>query len=73
MFFSILGETVQFPLSQSFVNGLQMDDNGNLSCLILMSDDVHEISLNYTHRPMHDGGDRIQILKTKQKTSNRSW
>ena len=49
---------VELPQLLSFVDGLQMDKHGNLSAVVVVNDEVHSISLNFSHHPMHGGGDR---------------
>ena len=45
-----------------------MDDHGNLSAVVVVNDEVHDISLNFTHHPMRGGGDRLQILKNEAES-----
>ena len=47
-----------------------MDKHGNLSAVVVVNDEVHNISLNFTH-PMRGGGDRQQILKNKAESIKR--
>ena len=61
-----LGE-VEFP-QLSFFDGLQVDDHRNLSAVVVVNDEVHDISLNFTHHPMCGGGDRLQILKNEAES-----
>ena len=48
-----------------------MDEHGNLSDIVVFSDEVHDISLNFTHHPMRGGGDRLQILKNEAESIKR--
>ena len=48
-----------------------MDDHGNLSAVVVVNDEVHDISLNFTHHPMCGGGDRLQILKNEAESIKR--
>ena len=65
-----LGE-VEFPRLSSFVDGLQMDHHGNLSAVVAVNDEVHDLSLNFTHHPMRGDGDRLQILKNEAESLKR--
>ena len=47
-----------------------MDEHGNLSDVVV-NNEVHDISLNFTHHPMHSGGDRLQILKNEAESMKR--
>ena len=47
-----------------------MDENGNLSAVVV-NDEVHDISLNFTHHPMRGDGDRLQILKNEAESIKR--
>ena len=48
-----------------------MDKHGNLSAVGVVNDEVHDISLNFTHHPMRGGGDRLQILKNETESIKR--
>ena len=48
-----------------------MDDHGNLSAVVVVNDEVHDISLNFTHHPMRGGGHRLQILKNEAESIKR--
>ena len=45
----------------------------NLSAVVVVvvNDEVHDISLNFTHHPMRGGGDRLQILKNEAESMKR--
>ena len=45
-----------------------MDEHGNLSAVVVVFDEVHDISLNFTHHRMGGGGDMFQILKNKAES-----
>ena len=49
----------------------KMDEHGNLSDIVVVNDEVHDISLNFTHHPMRGGGDRLQILKNEAESIKR--
>ena len=48
-----------------------MDEHGSLSAVVVVNDEVHDISLNFTHHPMRGGGDRLQILKNEAESIKR--
>ena len=48
-----------------------MDDHDNLSAVVVVNDEVHDISLNFTHHPMRGGGHRLQILKNEAESIKR--
>ena len=48
-----------------------MDDHDNLSAVVVVNDEVHDISLNFTHHLMRDGGDTLQILKNEAESIKR--
>ena len=54
---------LKFDKLNSFLDNIQMDDNGNLSVLVEVASNIHEVELNYTHRPARGNGDRISNLK----------
>ena len=45
----------------------QMDEHGNLS-VVVVNDEMHDISLNFTHHPIRGGGDRLQILRNEAES-----
>ena len=59
---------MNFHNCHHFVDGLQMDEHGNLSAVVVFNDEVHDMSLNFTHHPMRGGGDRLQILKNEAES-----
>lgn len=67
IFSCTIGE-VGFPKLNSFVESLSFDDNGNLSAVVVVNGEVHEISLNFTHRPIRGGRDRMTMLKEEAKS-----
>ena len=48
-----------------------MDEHGNISAVAVVNDEVHDVSLNFTHHPMRGGGDRLQILKNEAESIKR--
>ena len=56
----------EFPKLTSFIDGLQMDEYGNLSVVVAVGLNIHEIRLNFTHRPSRGStGDRLDGLKSE--------
>ena len=49
-----------------------MDEHGNLSAVVVVTDEVHDISLKFTHHPMRGGGDRLQILKNEAESMTKT-
>ena len=48
-----------------------MAEHGNLSAVVVVNSEVHDISLSFTHHPMRGGGDRLQILKNEAEYIKR--
>ena len=57
----------------SFVDGLQTDEHSSLSAVVVVNDEVHDVSLNFTHHLMRGGGDRLQILKNEAESIKRKF
>ena len=56
--------SLEFPLLSRFLEGLQFDDNGNLSVLVpITADNIHDINLNFNHRPSRGVDNRLEKLK----------
>ena len=54
--------TIPFPALFKFLDQLEFDENGNLVAYIAVKDQIHDIILNFTHRPTR-GVDRMQLLR----------
>ena len=42
-----------------------MDEHDNLSAVVVVNGDVHDISLSFTYHPMPSVGDRLSIVNSK--------
>ena len=42
-----------------------MDEHDNLSAVVVVNGDVHDISLSFTYHPMPCVGDRLSIVNSK--------
>ena len=60
--------TLKFPLFTKYIEGLEMDEHGNLSVCITINESIHDISLNYTHRPSRKETDRLSGLKKEAES-----
>ena len=55
---------IDFPKLTKFLDNLQLDENGNLTVLVMIDENnVHDISLNYTHHPSTANVDRLEQIK----------
>ena len=50
-----------------------MDKNDNLKAAVVLNEELHEVHLDFTHRPMRSGGKRIQILKDEAESLNTKF